>query len=112
VDDETQIVELLTLMLTEAGHQVTGCSEPAEAMELIEQEHFDLILTDLGMPGISGWEIADKAKEKKTPVILLTGWGSQYEDKDLTEKGISAIVSKPFRFTDLVNVINDASGRN
>ena len=111
VDDETQIVELLTLMLTEAGHEVTGCSEPFEAMDLIDQDNFDLILTDLGMPGVSGWEIAEKAQTRNIPVILLTGWGSQYQDKDLTEKGISAIVSKPFRFNDLVTVINNTTGR-
>ncbi len=111
VDDETQIVELLTLMLTEAGHEVTGCNEPFEAMDIIGHDHFDLVLTDLGMPGVSGWEIAEKAQTRNIPVILLTGWGAQYEDKDLSEKGISAIVSKPFRFTDLITVINDTTGR-
>ncbi len=112
VDDETQIVELLSLMLTEAGHEVKGCSEPLEAMELIEKNRYDLVLTDLGMPGVSGWEIAEKAKDKSIPVILLTGWGSQYEDKDLSEKGIKAIVCKPFRFSELINVINEAAGMN
>ncbi len=109
VDDEAQIVELLSLMITEAGHNVHGCSEPAEAINLIEQNRFDLILTDLGMPGISGWEIAEKAKTQGIPVILLTGWGTQYEDTDLSKKGIRAVVSKPFRFTQLIDVINEAA---
>ncbi len=112
IDDEAQIIELLTLMLNEAGHLVTGCSEPLDAIKLIEQEDFDLVLTDLGMPGISGWEIAEKAKEKDLPVILLTGWGAQYEDRELGDKGVNAVVSKPFRFNELINVINEATGVN
>ncbi len=109
VDDEAQIIELLTLMLKEAGHDVIGCTEPLDALELIAKEDLDLVLTDLGMPGISGWEIAKKAKDREVPVILLTGWGAQYEDRELTEKGVSAVVSKPFRLSELTQIIQQAT---
>ena len=106
VDDEAQIVELLSMMLQEAGHKVEACTEPAKAMQLLEEKSFDIVLTDLGMPGISGWEIAEKASARKIPVVLLTGWGTQYENQDLSEKGIAAVISKPFRFNQLIEVLN------
>ncbi len=107
VDDETQIVELIRLMLKEAGHQVVSCSDSIKAREMIKEEKFDLVLTDLGMPGISGWEIARAVKEKNpgTPVVLMTGWGAGYEGKDLSDKCVDEVISKPFRMKNILNVL-------
>ncbi len=108
IDDEPQIVDLIKLMLKEVGHEVIACSVSEQALDIIKDEDFDLVLTDLGMPGISGWEIAKAVKEKNQdiPVVLMTGWGAGYEGKDLSGKCIDEVISKPFRLQNILNVIN------
>ncbi len=107
IDDEIQIVELIQLMLKEAGHEVISCSDSEKALEMIKNQDFDLVLTDLGMPGISGWEIARAVKEKNAsiPVVLMTGWGAGYEGKDLSDKCVDEVISKPFRLQNILDVL-------
>lgn len=112
VDDEDQIVDLLTTILETSGHEVVGIVEAVKAVDLLKTERFDLLLTDLGMPGVSGMELAKLAKEANSSikVIMLTGWGADYENQDLRDKGIDAVISKPFRFDELTAVIQDVLG--
>lgn len=109
VDDEAQIVDLLSSMLSGADHSATGVSNGEEALELIKKDSFDLIITDLGMPLVNGWQIAEAARQKKppVPVILLTGWGPDYDGKDLKARGVDAVLCKPFKFDTLLSTITD-----
>jgi CheY-like chemotaxis protein len=86
VDDEKQIVDLMSIMLDGLGHKIIGVTDGQQALDYLEKEDFDLVITDLGMPVISGWDVAAKAKSRKAglPVVLVTGWGAEYESKDLT----------------------------
>ncbi len=108
IDDEPQIVELIGLMLGSLGHHVESFSDPKEALERIKDEFFDLVLTDLGMPGVSGWEIASsiRSSSPKTFVVMMTGWGASFKEKDLKDKGIDALLTKPFRLNDILEVIS------
>jgi CheY-like chemotaxis protein len=109
VDDEKQIVDLLSLMLKGLGHKVIGVTDGQEALNYIEKEEFDLVITDLGMPTTSGWDVAAKVKSTKpgVPVILITGWGAEYESQDLKKAGIDAVLSKPFRLDELEKIISE-----
>jgi len=86
-----------------SGFRVAATTEAQKAIDLINNETFDLVLTDLGMPGISGWEIAARAKAKNSdlPVVLLTGWGEQYEEEDLSDRGVDLVISKPVNWSKL-----------
>src|SRR4026208_337318 len=57
VDDEEDIVNLVRLILEDAGYQVTSCTNGVEALERLGKENFDLILLDIMMPMLSGWEV-------------------------------------------------------
>ena len=107
VDDEKQIVDLLATMLEGLGHKIIGATDGQQALDYLDKEDFDLVITDLGMPVISGWDVAAKAKNKKAglPVVLVTGWGADYEEKDLTGVGVDAVLSKPFRIDELTKII-------
>ena len=98
VEDELEILNLLRDMLRLKGHRVVAMSDGEKALELIDSSHFDLVLTDLGMPVVSGWEIAKRTKSKnpKTPVVMITGWGAQYEDTELTSRGVDLDARKTF----------------
>jgi CheY-like chemotaxis protein/two-component sensor histidine kinase len=98
VDDEPELASMLARMLHRDGHHVEVCSEGTQALALLERERFDLLLTDVSMPGMDGWEVARRAKARHPdlPVGLMTGWGTQYEGDDLSPRGVDFVLSKPF----------------
>ena len=108
VEDEPEILNLLRDMLRLKGHRVVAMSDGEKALELIDSSDFDLVLTDLGMPVVSGWEVAKRAKAKnpKTPVVMITGWGAQYEDIDLASRGVDLMLAKPLSWDKLLNSID------
>jgi DNA-binding response OmpR family regulator len=107
LDDDPEILGILRDMIRLKGHKVTAIDDGKKALELIQEQDFDLVLTDLGMPEISGWEIAREVKSKnpQVPVILITGWGTQYEDEDLSDRGVDLVLSKPFSWERLLDAI-------
>jgi PAS domain S-box-containing protein len=107
VEDDPEILNLLRDMLRLKGHRVVAMEDGEKALELIDSSHFDLVLTDLGMPVISGWEIARRAKEKnpQMPVVMITGWGAQYEDIDLASRGVDLMLAKPLSWDKLLSSI-------
>ena len=96
VDDDPEVSEVLELMLEQLGHHVTGVTSGEQALSAFEKDDYDLVITDLGMPDISGREVAKAIREMKpeTPVILITGWGVQLNLKELPE--IDGVIAKPF----------------
>lgn len=107
VDDDQEVLGLLGDMLRLMGHCVTTEHDSRQALELLRNQAFDLILTDLGMPDVSGWEIAECAKQLHpgVPVILVSGWGAQYEDEDLSDRGVCCVCSKPLSYQKLLEVL-------
>ncbi len=98
VDDDPEVSEVLELMLSQMGHQVTVVTKGEEALTLFGQGDYSLVITDLGMPDISGWDVARAVKQKKpgTPVLLITGWGIQIDGKEMAAAGVDGIIAKPF----------------
>jgi CheY-like chemotaxis protein len=68
-----------------------------EGLTAFSEERFDLVITDLGLPGMSGEELARTIARKSpaTPVILLTGWSSQLKDEAQSLPGVTSILGKP-----------------
>jgi DNA-binding response OmpR family regulator len=96
VDDDPQVSEVLEMMLTQLGHQVTVANNGREALSSFEQGDFDMVITDLGMPDISGRDVAKAVKGMRpgTPVVLITGWGVQLDPEEMME--IDGVIAKPF----------------
>jgi CheY-like chemotaxis protein len=111
VDDEKMVLEVVSDMLSASGYEVTATDNPQEAMKLIWNEHFDVILTDLGLPIVSGWALARqvKAKNTSTPVILMTGWGAQYEEADLSKSGVDLVLTKPLDWRRLTGAVEEVA---
>jgi len=107
VDDEPLVLEIIQDLLTLRGYGVTALEHGEKALDLVDVEAFDLVLTDLGMPEVDGWMVARKVKAKspKTPVILLTGWGDLVDDSDLSEKGVDVVLTKPIDLQRLVEEV-------
>jgi len=107
VEDEEQIRTLIYEVLTSDGHEVTLAEGGTEAISKFREGDFDLVLSDLGMEGMSGWEVAKAVKDikREVPVVLVTGWGVQIEEKQKDNLDIDAVLNKPFNINELKEVM-------
>jgi CheY-like chemotaxis protein/anti-sigma regulatory factor (Ser/Thr protein kinase) len=98
VDDDDIILEVVSEALDDAGHHVDSFKHGADAIEAIGRNRYDVVITDLGMPGVTGWDVARTAKmhEPQLPVVVISGWGAQFTDDQLTDSGVDAMLAKPF----------------
>ena len=98
VDNDPQVLSILGEMLKDAGHHVLPVPSGSEALRVFVPSGFDLIITNVGMPEMSGWDVAERlrTKDPNVPVIFITGWGLQEEDQARCRRlGISALLFKP-----------------
>lgn len=113
VDDETAVRCTLHDILAEGGHQVILAASGEEAVRLFQSCPVDLVLTDLGMPGMNGLEVARalKALSSNTPVALVTGWGGVAEDAR-GSSDVDRVLSKPFRVRDVLDAVRELLSRS
>ena len=97
VEDEPEVLAVLTDLLTTEGHRPLACPSAATALRALDAEPFDVVLTDLGMPGIGGWGVAAGVKERRpgTPVGLVTGWGDIVDPTAAVARGVDFVLAKP-----------------
>ncbi|MBI4611579.1 MAG: response regulator [Candidatus Rokubacteria bacterium] len=108
IDDEPKVLEVLAEILRIGGHSVTPTTSGAEAMTLFAPGRFDLVLTNIGMPGMTGWEVADRirALDPQVPIAFITGWGLSEEDQERCRtRGIQHCLFKPVRPEDLLQTV-------
>jgi CheY-like chemotaxis protein len=110
VEDNREILRSLGDVLRDNGCEVFEAPNGATALARLEAEGMDLVLTDLAMPGVSGWEVASACRERypETPVGLITGFGDQLEPEKLERHGIRFVVAKPFSSDQLLLVVATA----
>jgi PAS domain S-box-containing protein len=109
VDDEQKICDLLSEYFLEDGHDVKSVNSGAMAIKLLETQNFDLVLSDLVMPEVSGYDIikAVGTLVKKPKVGIITGWENTYRtEKEKTLKA-DFLVKKPINFSELTLCINN-----
>jgi two-component system capsular synthesis sensor histidine kinase RcsC len=91
-------------MLRDAGHHVVPVGSGAEAVRVFVPGRFDLVLTNVGMPGMNGWELAEhiRTRDRDVPLVFITGWGMQEQDQARCRGlGISSLLFKPVRPAEL-----------
>ena len=108
VEDDEIIKENVSLMLDLLGHKGDTARSGKEALEYLDKNSYDLVITDIGMPQMSGWQLADIIKEKfkgRMKVAVVSGWGNQIEDAKKIEHGVEYVLSKPFRIEQLEKLL-------
>ncbi len=110
IDDEKNIRDMVLEMLTIQGHSVTLAVDGTQGIEFFRRKDYDLVLTDLTMPDITGWEVSKAIKSINTSVkvALMTGWGVQIEKEEAKLKGIDYLISKPFKENQLLFLVSEA----
>ena len=108
VDDESAVRELVADVLTSKGHSVTAASGGREGVARFAAGRYDVVLTDLGMPDMTGWEVARaiKGADATMPVLLITGWGDVAEPPAGTV--VDGIITKPFDVLRLTSAVEQA----
>lgn len=98
VDDEPGMQIALREVLQRQGHEIKLAGDGAEALMLLENEAFDLILSDVRMPEVSGLDLLDKIRlrQLKTPVVIMTAYGTIEDAVEAMKKGASDYLLKPF----------------
>ncbi|MFA4902793.1 MAG: response regulator [Desulfobaccales bacterium] len=111
VDDEPDMLTLIKMIIEGySDHQVTTTNNPMEVAELLSKQRFDLIITDLKMPGMDGMELLELAKKYDQDVLTLmvTAFGSLESAEEAVAKGAFDYISKPFRKETLLIAIDKA----
>jgi PAS domain S-box-containing protein len=108
-DDEAGLASIVQRLLLLEGFEVTICSGGEEAVAKFDPERHDLVLTDYGMPDLTGLQVAAAVRRRSptTPVVLVTGWGSDL-DSNAPPAGVTAVIGKPFRLGTLVEAVRSA----
>ena len=109
VEDEVSLLKLETILLTVKGYEVSGASTGNDALEKLSGEVFDLILLDIMLPDIDGYEICRRIKENPrhtgTPVVMLTARKSTGDQERGAICGADAYLTKPFKSAMIIEVM-------
>ncbi|MDI6807609.1 MAG: GAF domain-containing protein [Candidatus Eisenbacteria bacterium] len=111
VDDEEQIRDVLRDIVVSFGHTVDVAQSGSEALALIGRKDYEIVLTDLGMPGMSGWELTREIKNLKpeTIVILVTGWAVRLDVEKTRASKVDLVMNKPFQVNDVREILAKAA---
>jgi CheY-like chemotaxis protein/anti-sigma regulatory factor (Ser/Thr protein kinase) len=113
VDDEDYVRELLADILEREGCEVSLAGEGREALRLFDSAVYDAVFTDVGLPGMSGWEVARAVRERDERVALavITGWGDTVTPEEQSEAQADWIVPKPFTVERIAGLVGEISAR-
>jgi PAS domain S-box-containing protein len=115
IDDTEFVLNALREGFSEFGLTALTASSGKEGLEIFKNNSVDLVICDLGMPDMNGWEVGKRIKahcaergREKVPCILLTGWGGQLEERPkLAESGFDRVVKKPVDIMNLLQIIEE-----
>jgi signal transduction histidine kinase/CheY-like chemotaxis protein len=113
VDDEEPVRELMREILEDEGCEVDMASEGYEALALFDGKKFDAVFTDVGMPGMSGWELARAIRERnsKVPLAVITGWGEMVGTTDRESARVDWVLTKPFSMGQINEITEEVTRR-
>ena len=112
VDDEAGIALLCNRILSRAGYQVTSLIDPREAIEHLQQKHVDLLLVDIRMPEVDGFDVISRAQlvQPDIAVLVMTGFGTVETAIRALRQGVDGLLLKPFQKSDeLVQAVRQAA---
>ncbi|MBD0325058.1 MAG: response regulator [Pyrinomonadaceae bacterium] len=113
VDDEDYVRELLRDILEKEGYQVSLADGGREALSLFQSQQFDAVFTDVGLPGMSGWELARaiRAQDRHLPLAVITGWGEAVGSHEQKAAQVEWVVAKPFTVDRITEIAHEVSRR-
>jgi len=110
VDDEKQILEMMTELLEENGFKSGQALTGEEALKMLESEAYSLVISDVRMPEMDGFELLEeiKARYPKTKMIMMTGYTDDYDISDALILGAEDYITKPFDEAKIMLAVKNA----
>ncbi|NTW99291.1 MAG: sigma-54-dependent Fis family transcriptional regulator, partial [Geobacteraceae bacterium] len=110
VDDELSMREFLSILLEREGYDVTVAGSAEDALRTMESALFDLVLSDVNMPGLSGIELLARIKEKspETAVLMLTAFSAADQAVEAMKLGAYDYIGKPFKNEEIKQLVKNA----
>jgi putative two-component system response regulator len=114
IDDEAVVRQLMIEILARAGYDPIGAGSADEALRLIETPDLGLVLSDIVMPGLSGFQLLDEVRVRRPslPVLLITGSGTEDNLHEALAHGASGLITKPFSHAELRDTVTDVLERS
>ncbi len=108
VDDDPSIRQVMNELLTLAGYAVATAEDAETALTRIEKETIELLITDLGLPQMDGWDLAVAARryQPRLGIMAISSWQGSDAETRMVEYGIDLVVWKPFRFDQIRDAID------
>jgi DNA-binding NtrC family response regulator len=108
VDDEDEILDLIDQILTEEGLETRRFNKAEELLEVADKESFDIIISDLMLPGLTGLDLLERLHDKgiTTPFVLITGYASLDTAIEAVNRGAFSYIKKPFNIEEIRFVVN------
>ena len=109
VDDEDFVRDLLKEMLEGENCDVELAASGNEALAMFRESQFDAVCTDVGMPGMSGWELAREIRQldQRIPIAVITGWGEAVGSNEQKAAGVDWVIAKPFTTERVAELVRD-----
>ncbi|MGR3175544.1 MAG: response regulator [Candidatus Scalindua sp.] len=114
IDDEIELCVILDRFFSKRGYDVMSAYSGTEAIALLKNEEFDLVLCDYVMPDVSGYDVAMflNTLEKRPKIGIITGWGELINTNEREEMKVNFVITKPFDFSELMKQVDDTLGAN
>lgn len=113
VDDQPQVAAVLKLMFELEGHQVHFFTNGPSAIAALYELPWDMVCTDIDMPGMSGWDVARAVKDAfpELPVIVVTGWSERFSPSELKDRGVDSVLNKPYQLSNIRELAEQVRNR-
>ena len=107
LDDEPIVCKRLKPFFQKSGYEVETFNQPTEALARFEEKPFDVVITDLKMPGLDGIQLLEKVKalHPDTEVVVITGFATMETARESFRKGVFDFVAKPFKLADILDSV-------
>lgn len=107
LDDEPIVCKRLKPFFQKSGYEVETFTQPAQALERIRERTFDVVITDLKMPGLDGIQFLTTVKElhPEAEVVVITGFATMETARESFRKGVFDFVAKPFKLAEILEIV-------
>ena len=104
----SEMVKVISRLLERSGHKVTSHTNPDDAIAAYRKQRHDIVITDIGMSAMTGWELAQKIKGiyQEAAIVFITGWGAQVDHEKARQIGAKGIINKPLSKDKILGTIN------
>ena len=107
VDDEEPVRSLLCELIEDMGHEASAAPGGEEGLDAFDRGGFDAVITDIGMPRMSGWELAEAVRGRSggVPIVVVTGWGEAVGTAEKERARVDWVITKPFTMGQIEQVV-------